>query len=40
MLELSAKMEHLQVLGFNLYPRELEAGGPPISLAPLAGSKP
>ena len=40
MWELTAKLEQLPAWEFTLYLRELEVGGPHLSLAPWAGSKP
>ena len=40
MWELTSKLEQLPAWEFGIYPGELEAGGSPVSLAPLAGSKP
>ena len=39
MQELSAQLQQLPEWEFALYPGELEAGGPPASLAPPSGSK-
>ena len=40
MWEFNAKLKQLPVCELTIYLRELEAGGPPVSLAPPLGSKP
>ena len=40
MQELSTRLEQLAAWEFTLYLRVLEAGGPTVSLGPLACSKP